>query len=136
MVSFKKVYLERTEGYFGRGQVYKLFITSKGNVHLTQEFHFGFEKKMRKWKISKEALNKLDEIIHKYGYFNLKEKEITEDATDMPFCMTKIELEDGTQRKIEHYLGDNAWPKRLATIENGIDRIVGVKDYYEASSDY
>ncbi|MCA0931755.1 hypothetical protein LCM02_04775 [Lutimonas saemankumensis] len=133
MTQFKKIYLERTSGYFGNGGIYKLFITSKGNVHLTQEFHFGYEKKMRKWKIHKEALNKLDEIIHKYGYFNLKEKEPTEGATDMAFCTSEIELEDGTKRKVEHYLGDNAWPKRLTTIENWIDRITGVDQYLEES---
>lgn len=135
MSKFKKIYLERTSGYIGNGGVYKLFITSKGNVHLTQEFHFGLEKKMRKWKIDQDAIDKLDKLIERYGFFNLKEKEATYSGCDFPFCVTKIDHEEGIRRKIEHYLGDDSWPKELTSIENGIEKIAGVKEYYDANSD-
>lgn len=127
---FKKIYLERTMCY-GDCPIYKLFITSKGNVHLTQEHYWGGILKMRKWKLGQEELKKLNGIIYKYGYFGIKKGPFSEGATDMPFCITKIELKDGRKREIEHYLGDNVYPKRLTTIENGIDKIVGIKDYYE-----
>ena len=125
---FKKIYIERTICY-GDCPVYKLFITSNGNVHLSQEIEFGIERYVRKWKIDIESINKLNDIIYKYGYFSIKKKHPTEVATDMAYCITKIELENGNKRKIEHYLGDNAYPKRLVTIENWIDKITEVNSY-------
>lgn len=126
---FNKIYLERTICYLDNCPVYKLFVTSKGNVHLTQVIEFGFKKRMRKWKIDQYKVDRLNEIIIKYGYFKIKEKETTEGATDMPFCITEIELNNGEKRKMEHYLGDNAYPKRLTTIENWIDKITNVNHY-------
>ena len=128
MTQFKKIYLERTMCY-GDCPVYKLFITSKGNVQLNKDHYLSDEVEIFKWKIDLNAISELNEVLRKYGYFKLKKKEPTYWQTDGPFCITQVEFEDGSKRKIEHYLGDDAYPKRLITIENWIDKIVGVMDY-------
>ena len=126
---FKTIYLERTL-CDGDCPVYKVKINADGTVKLTREHHLNGSVNSQKWTIDTEKIEELNRIIHKYGYFSLKKN--TENlffATDHPYCITKIELRDGTKRKIEHYLGDNVYPKRLTTIENWIDRLIETEIY-------
>ena len=132
MPKFKKIYLERTMCY-GDCPVYNLYINSEGEVKMISGDYFGRMDETQHWTIDTKQIKKLNEVLQKYGYFKIKKKEATYWQTDGPYCITKIEFEDGASREIEHYLGEDSWPKRLTTIENGIDRIVGVKDYYEAN---
>ncbi len=52
-------------------------------------------------------------------------------ATDHPFCILEVETKEGLKRKIEHYLGDDEYPRRLTTIENWIDKLSGVEQYLQ-----
>ncbi|MFD1315218.1 DUF6438 domain-containing protein [Namhaeicola litoreus] len=127
---FKTISLERTMCY-GDCPVYTVKINANGRVKLKQEGNI-FEgwKHVVSWQIDRGKINKINEVIHKYGYFTLKENEgEVLYATDHPYCITKIELQDGTKRKIEHYLGDNMYPKRLTTIENWIDKLIETEIY-------
>ena len=130
MNKFKKIYLERT-GCLGVCPVYKLYIDAEGNVQLHRGFYYPIAEEIFGWQIDKKALAKLNTLLHKYKYLELEQKEESTSATDFPYCVTSIEFEDGTRRFIDHYLGGDSWPKQLTTIEKGIDRIVGVKDYYQ-----
>ena len=126
---FKSIYLERTMCE-GDCPVYKVKINAKGLVKLTEKIMFDHTPDDQEWTIDQKAIDKLNEIIHKYGYFTLKKNlENNYYLTDLPYCITKIELQDGTKRKIEHYLGDHVYPKKLITIENWIDKLIEVNTY-------
>lgn len=115
----------------GNCPVYLLKIKANGQVILKQDRNYDKWTREVSWQIDQGKINKINQILHKYGYFTLKktEKEFITSATDHPSCITKIELQNGTKRKIDHYLGDHIYPKRLTTIENWIDKAAGVKDF-------
>ena len=126
---FKSIYLERTMCY-GDCPVYVVKINAKGLVKLNEKQWFDVDLDSQEYTINQESIYKLNEIIHKYGYFTLKKNfENNYCLTDLPYCITKIELQDGTKRKIEHYLGDRVYPKKLTTIENWIDKLIEVNTY-------
>ena len=126
--AFKTISLERTM-CDGECPVYVLKIKANGQVTLKQDRNYEKWTREVSWQIDRGKINKINEILHKYGYFTLKEGKPTFMATDHAFCITKIELQNGTKRKIEHYLGEDAYPKRLITIENWIDKSAGVNDF-------
>ncbi|MFA6468211.1 MAG: DUF6438 domain-containing protein [Bacteroidota bacterium] len=124
---FKKITLERTSGFVSF-QSYSIEIYADGIVNLSV---IKFQDKIGSysWKIESEAVKTLNESIFKYGFFTMKGKEPTITATDMSFCNISILLENGRFREIEHYLGENKYPIRLATLENKIEKIIHVGQY-------
>ena len=120
---------------YGDCPVYKVKINANGSVKLAQKEPFDYPINHQKWTITTKKIEELNKIIHKYGYFTLKKNiDNLHFATDHAYCITKIELQDGTKRNIEHYLGDNVYPKRLTTIENGIDRLIETEIYLSKES--
>lgn len=80
------------------------------------------------WVIDEKIIKKLNDSIIKYDYFKLKKKPGVIFCTDMPYCITQIELESGKKRKINHYLQDyDEWPVELRKFEEKIDKLVGIK---------
>ncbi|WP_430811619.1 MULTISPECIES: DUF6438 domain-containing protein [unclassified Carboxylicivirga] len=125
---FKTIKLERTMCY-GTCLVYLVSIHYSGRVTYTGK---DWVKKTGRhiWKLDSKSIDKLSKALLKSDYFNLKKEEGMVWCTDMPFCITTIEMMDGTKRKIEHYLQEpDEWPKALLRFEKQIDKIIGVKNY-------
>jgi len=123
---FKTIKLERTTCY-GDCAVYKVEISSNGKVKFFSS-ELGERTGAFNWMIDSNAINLLNDSITKYSFFTMKEKKPTSFCTDVATYIISVRLLDGTYRKIENYLGDYKFPKRL-TLENKIDKVIGVKNY-------
>ena len=124
---FKKVCLERT-GCFGSCPIYTVEIHSDGSVR-----YFGrmFVEKTgpHEWIIDEVAVDAINAVIRKYGYFSIEAGEDLMITTDMPSCITSVLLEDGSSKEIDNYHGSSAYPKILQRFENRIDEITGTRKY-------
>lgn len=123
-IEFKFIKLERT-GCEGTCPIYSVKISSSGIVEYNGEM-FVNKTGSHQWKINSKAIGLLNNAISKYDYFGMKEKESTGWATCHPYCITSILLKDNTFRKIENYKGSESYPKKLNTLENKIDLIIGI----------
>lgn len=124
---FKKISLERTACY-GHCPIYKLDIFADGKVNYFGELFVRIEG-FKSWQLSAESIEKLNEVIYKYDYFNIKEQMVTMMSSDSPSCITEIKMANGRERKIKNDYGCNQWPLKLKAFENRIDKIVN-SDYY------
>ena len=134
MDHFKTMKLQRT-GCDGNCPVYKLSIHYKGRVTYT-----GIdcvEKKGRYiWQLDTETIKKLNGTLIESNYFDLKRKEVDTYLTDMPFCITTIELMNGDKRKIEHYLQPNdEWPLCLLRFERQVCNLAGLTKWVGVVND-
>jgi len=126
--AFKSIKLERTM-CFGSCPVYKVSIHHSGRVTYTGEM-FVEQEGRHVWYIDQTAINKLNKALKKCDYFNLEKENGIPWCTDLPFCNTMVEMQDGTKRKIEHYLNEpDEWPMALRRFEEQVDTIIGVKKY-------
>jgi hypothetical protein len=125
---FKTIKLERTMCY-GTCPVYLVSIHYSGRVTYTGKDWV--EKSGRHiWKLDNKSIDKLSKALLKSDYFNIQKNDSSFMCTDMPYCITNIEMMDGTKRKIEHYLQEpDEWPVALLKFEKQIDKIIGVKEY-------
>ena len=128
-INFKTIKLERTMCY-GSCPVYKLSIHHKGRLTYTGK-HFVEKVGTLISTLDHKTLLKLNKALEKSDYFNLVQEQPLEMCTDMAYCITTVEMLDGTKRKIEHYLqdDDDGWPRQLPIFEKAVDKIIGIKDY-------
>jgi hypothetical protein len=77
-------------------------VTFNGTMHLEKLGLYS-------WSIDAGAIESLNNDIEKYGYFSLQEP--TTYMTCYPSCITSILLQDGTYREIQHYYGEDLYPK-------------------------
>ena len=124
---FKTIELERPIS-FGPCPAYKLLIHSDGIVEYWGAYNVKKEG-YHTWKIDSAFIEKLNHLISKHEFFSLKKKSIDLISTDMPSCITKIVLEDGRTKKINHDYGKDCYPESLEKMENEIDEFSGVKNY-------
>jgi len=126
-VKFKTIHLERTM-CFGECPVYKVEILSNGTVYYNGEM---FVEKTGKhsWLIDASTIEKLNQAIKYYKYFNIKKVKPTFEATDNPYCILTVTLQDGITRKTNNYHGDNSFPEELNKLEDKIDELIGSKKY-------
>ncbi len=124
---FKSIELERSI-CFGNCPVYKLLIHSNGTVEYWG-YYFVKQEGHHTWKIDPAVIEKLNLLISKNGYFSMKKKEPEFLMTDMPSCITKIVLENGRSRKINHDYGEDCYPETLEKMENDIEELSNVKKY-------
>jgi hypothetical protein len=126
--NFKKIELERTI-CFGWCPVYKVTIHHTGKVVYNGERHVEQEG-VHEWSISEETVEEINMAIEKVKYFRLKKKVPNVHCTDMPSCITTIEMQDGQKRTIDHYLQTpGEWPPRLTRFEEKVDELIGVSKY-------
>lgn len=114
---------------YGSCPVYKLSIHHSGRVTYTGEWYV--EQTGRHiWYLEQIEINKLNKALANCDYFNIKKEEGIEWCTDLPFCITSIEMQNGTKRKIEHYLNEpDEWPAALLKFEELVDKLVGIAKY-------
>ncbi len=125
---FKTIKLERTM-CFGTCPVYMVSIHCSGRVTYTGKMFV--EKAGRHiWKLDSKSIDKLSKALLDSDYFNIQKKDTGFMCSDMPYCITTIEMMDGAKRKIEHYLQKpDEWPAALLKFEKKIDNIIGVERY-------
>lgn len=126
---FKRIFLKRTPSY-GPCSIYELEIYSDGRVNYFGEHRVKVEG-YNSWQIDAKTVKKLNDLIDKYDYFNIKEQMVTMMSSDSPGCITEITMEDGRTRKIKNDYGCNQWPPRLKAFENRIEQIVNSAEYVE-----
>lgn len=123
----KRLSIEREPG-FGATPVYRAMVVASGRVH-----YIGIEHVRKKgrfeWDISIKQLEKLAQMLQKYGYFELSDSCNCRDITCWPSCIMHVELSDGTEKWIDHYYGDKSAPKTLNKIESRIEEILGIRPY-------
>lgn len=113
---------------FGNCPSYNILIHANGTVKYWGH-HYVKQKGYHTWKIDPAAIEKLNLLISKNGYFSMKKKEPEFQMTDMPSCITKIVLVNGRSRKINHDYGEDYYPETLEKMENDIDELADVKMY-------
>lgn len=128
---FKRIFLARTPSY-GPCPVYKLEIYPNGQVIYFGEHRVKVEG-LKSWKIDKQAVKELNNLIDKYDYFEIKEQMVTMMSTDSPGCITEIVMEDNRIRRIKNDYGCNQWPLKLKAFENRIDQIANSAEYVRGS---
>jgi hypothetical protein len=126
-IKFKTIKLERTM-CFGECPVYKVEILSDGTVHYNGEM---FVEKTGKhsWQIDAATIEKMNKAIKYYKYFDIRKIKPTFEATDNPYCILSITLQNGTSKKTNNYHGDNSYPEELDRLENRIDKLIGIGYY-------
>jgi len=125
LIHFRRITLERT-ACFGECPVYTLEFLADGTVNYYGEM-FVEKTGEHTWKIDQKAINKLNEAIGKYNYFELEEDipEEFSETTCQPSCITSVELQDGTYRKIHNDYGSSYYPKELKRFEDLVDEVAG-----------
>ncbi|MCA1849115.1 MAG: DUF6438 domain-containing protein, partial [Actinobacteria bacterium] len=127
--TFRKITLRRTPCY-GPCPVYELTILGTGEVTYLGEAHVA-KAGAHSWRISGRRLERLAEAFERASYSRLEDRYTSREFTDAPGCLTSVEYEDGSSKRIVHYHGDPSAPDTLTELEDEIDRIVGVERYTE-----
>lgn len=126
-MKFKTIQIERTM-CFGECPVYKVEILSDGTVNYNGE-SFVEKKGKHSWQIDAATIEKLNKAIKYYRYFDIRKVKPTFEATDNPYCILSVTLQDSTSKKTNNYHGDNSYPEELFKLEDKIDKLIGIKDY-------
>ncbi|MFC4022304.1 DUF6438 domain-containing protein [Oceanobacillus longus] len=134
---FKKLSLKRTECY-GSCPIYQVEVTPDGVVYWNGEGHVSFMGETT-FQISDKKVQQLGALLESFDYRIFIYKEGNLMATDMPYCITRVEFEDGYINEVEHYLGDmddqaNKLKHSLTSLEKfekRVERIIGTKKYVE-----
>lgn len=85
----------------------------------------------RLWALPRAKLELIHNLLEDYDFMNLDKPEPGEGpffgptVTSMPHCIITVIFNDGTRKKIDHYLGDGFMPKRLGELENRLDALLG-----------
>lgn len=122
---FKVITLERTPCY-GTCPVYRVRVDANGLVkYVGVEYVKTIGR--HSWKISENAVRKLDQLIEKFDYFGLQAREPKTQWTDCPWCVTSVRMADGRFRKIENYYGARIWPASLRRFEASVEVAIGIR---------
>lgn len=115
-MKFKPIQLKRTM-CFGDCPVYKVEILSDGTVNYNGEM---FVEKTGKhtWQIDADTIEKLNKAIKYYRFFDIRKVKPTFEATDNPYCILSVILQDGTSKRTKNYHGDNSYPEELNRLED------------------
>lgn len=126
-VKFKTIQLERTM-CFGECPVYKVEILSDGTVHYKGDM---FVEKTGKhsWQIDAATIEKLNNGLKYYRYFDIRKVKPTFVAKDNPSCLLTVTLQDGTSKKTNNDHGENSYPEELFKLEDKIDKLIGIESY-------
>jgi len=130
----RKITLRRTP-CDGPCPVYEVTVWGTGEVAYLGEAHVD-KAGAHRWKISGRRLDRLAEAFKKAGYSRLEDGYTSREFIGAPGCLTSIEYEDGSSKRIDHYHGDPGAPDALTELEDEIDRIVGVDRYTEPDLPY
>ena len=127
--------LSRT-GCLGPCPIYTMTIHSAGKVFWEGEMFVKVVGKAE-WDLTKEKISAIEKIIDEFKYFEISKGQSGNGrVTCMPSCITSVELKSGRYKTIDHYHGDDAWPKELTKFEDKIDRIAGTKKYIGKATDW
>jgi hypothetical protein len=127
--AIRKITLQRTSCY-GPCPVYRVTVFGTGEVEYFGEAHVA-RAGAHRWKISRRRLRRLAMAFERARYSRMEDAYTSHEFTDAPGCLTSIEYEDGSSKRIDHYHGDPAAPDALTELEDEIDRILGVERYTE-----
>jgi uncharacterized protein DUF6438 len=125
----RKITLRRTPCQ-GPYPAYEVTVRGTGEVEYFGEAHVD-KAGAHRWKISRRRLQRLAEAFERAGYSRLADRYTNREFTDAPGCLTSIEYEDGSSKRVHHHHGDPNAPDALTELEDEIDRIVGVERYTE-----
>jgi hypothetical protein len=78
--------------------------------------------------VGPDVIAAIDQLFHDAHYFELADAYTHEDATDSPTVTTSYR-DGGRVKTIPHYYGDMHAPEVLATVEDGLDRLVHVEQW-------
>jgi hypothetical protein len=126
-MKFKTIQLERTM-CFGECPVYKVEIISDGTILYNGEM-FVEKKGKHTWQIDEATIEKLNNALKYYRYFDIRKVKPTFEATDNPYCILSVTLQEGTSKKTNNYHGDNSYPEELFKLEDKIDKLIGIESY-------
>ena len=126
-MKFQAVTLERGACY-GPCPIYRLTIHDDGSVEWMGQA-FVKEEGERSWVISQEKLHALEEALEKAGFKDLRSEYTEYHVTDHASARITVKFEDGAEKKVDHYFGDESAPAALERLEDEIDEIAGTKPY-------
>lgn len=132
-VRFNTITLERTPCY-GTCPVYRIEIDSDGTVRYEGDINVKMTGH-HEWTIPHERVEKLEEALQKYRFFDIEENLNAGVVTDMSSCVTTVHMSDGRQRTIENTYGTDRFPPSLYKFENSIDRLSGALRYVTGKDD-
>lgn len=100
---------------------YKIEIFSDGLVKYLKGY---YEPDSGEYYISSYKIKKLNELIKKYDFFGIYEKEPTRFGLDGFECIIKITMESGSSREIIHHEVENRYSDTLIELENKIEKLI------------
>ena len=112
---------------YGWCPVYTIAVHADGVVEYDGE-QFVKQKGHHLGQLSADQRRALDQAFEQAGYFKLGDQYTAYEMTDMPSATTSFS-EGGVTKTIQHYYGDSHAPVALTTLEDAIDRIVGVDQW-------
>jgi hypothetical protein len=116
--------LERTTCY-GTCPAYRLAVYRDGVVQYTGE-HYVEVQGAAIGHLSQGQLAALDQLFADTRYFDLQDKYMSYDITDLATAVTSYQV-GARAKQVDHYHGDASAPPALEQLEAGIDRIVGTE---------
>ena len=133
MSLFKKILLTRIAG-FDFQFMYRVSVTQKGKVKLIT--YSGDKNRERsrtvKYQISDYKVRKLNSLISRIDYFNLKKTE-NRWKLNTPGCVTAVELDNGKKRLVKNLLNLSSYPKELFYFEDVIDNLLKIREHYKTN---
>ncbi len=124
---FKHITLERTM-CLGTCPDFKVSIHWHGKVRYLGRMYVE-ETGVHRWQLEPSQIEAINRLIKKTNYFELKSTPQMW-CTDMPSCITTVEMKDGRKREIDHYLQDeDEWPKALRYFERRLEEIIRLQPY-------
>ena len=113
---------------FGPCPVYTVTVSSDGRVEWDGD-NFVTEWGERTWEISGEGVRDLDEALRAAGFTDLSDAYDEVYVTCVQTDHLTVVFEDGSEKQVEHYVGDESAPDSLDWLKDRIDEIVGTKPY-------
>lgn len=124
---FEYITLERTMCN-GGCPVYKVVVDGTGKV-IYEGYTNVYKSGKHEWKISKDRIGKLKELLQEFDYKSFKYKHKNSGKIDYPSCITAVKYIDGVLKTIFHNLGHSGFDKNLMKFENQVEEITDTFSY-------
>jgi len=129
MNKFKRIKLFQKPGSAG-SEWYDLTIYDNGKIKYHGQAFVKFMGDYE-WQISKIEIDKINKLIEKYDYMNIKHSKNLCSVTDTAGCQTIVYLKNGKKKDIDYIEDENNWPKKVNKFQNELKKIINVYKYAE-----
>ncbi|MCL7749907.1 DUF6438 domain-containing protein [Halalkalibacter alkaliphilus] len=132
---FNKIFLSRTPCY-GDCPVFDVEVDHDGTVKWRGEMYVACLGEIE-FKIPNNKIKKLEALLEEFNFRSFTYPEPDMFATDQSSCVTRVIFQDGFDKEVNHYLGEDTTYllgekhslHNLKKFENKIEQIIGLRKY-------